>query len=164
VDFVQAYYRSAAVIPGFSRPINIAVHADTFRKVEGFRPRFRTSEDRDFCDRWLAAGNGLAYAPDAVVRHAHLPQFCLFLEAAHGVRAWGMALLSRRMERGMEVNPASNPAIYAKLVSMLLGLILQQPRNRAFLCFPYGSFGSWRIWQDLCRGIVFRRWHPRRER
>jgi len=36
------------------------------------------SEDRDFCDRWLASGRTLRYAPDAVVRHAHdldLPGF-----------------------------------------------------------------------------------------
>ncbi|HVF49944.1 MAG TPA: glycosyltransferase family 2 protein, partial [Pyrinomonadaceae bacterium] len=48
-----------------------AVAAEHFRAMNGFDERFRTSEDREFCDRWLARGARLAYAPDALVRHAH---------------------------------------------------------------------------------------------
>ena len=50
---------------------NFAVKAAHFRCLGGFDPAFRTSEDRDFCDRWLRAGRALALAPDAVVRHSH---------------------------------------------------------------------------------------------
>ncbi|HEX8294529.1 MAG TPA: hypothetical protein VF570_22430 [Pyrinomonadaceae bacterium] len=37
----------------------------------GFDETFTTSEDREVCDRWLARGLRLVYAPDAVVLHAH---------------------------------------------------------------------------------------------
>jgi GT2 family glycosyltransferase len=37
----------------------------------GFDETFTTSEDREVCDRWLARGLRLVYAPDAVVHHAH---------------------------------------------------------------------------------------------
>ena len=50
---------------------NLVVPAGGFRTVEGFDERFRTSEDRDFCDRWIAAGMTLTYVPEAIVLHAH---------------------------------------------------------------------------------------------
>lgn len=50
---------------------NLVVPAEGFRLVGGFDARFTTSEDRDFCDRWLLAGLSLSYVPDAVVFHAH---------------------------------------------------------------------------------------------
>lgn len=50
---------------------NFALRADLFRDAGGFDPAFRTSEDRDFCDRWLRAGRALHYAPHAVVQHWH---------------------------------------------------------------------------------------------
>ena len=45
--------------------------AAAFGALGGFDAGFRVaSEDRDLCDRWLEAGRGLRYVPDAVVRHA----------------------------------------------------------------------------------------------
>lgn len=58
---------------------NLAVPAGGFWEIGGFDVRFVTSEDRDFCDRWVAAGRRLHYLPEAVVYHAHharLPGFC----------------------------------------------------------------------------------------
>lgn len=50
---------------------NMAVRADFFWAVGGFDPAFRTSEDRDLCDRWVRAGYPLMYASDAVIYHRH---------------------------------------------------------------------------------------------
>ncbi len=50
---------------------NLAVPAAGFREVGGFDPAFRTSEDRDFCSRWVASGLRMSFEPDAVVEHAH---------------------------------------------------------------------------------------------
>jgi glycosyltransferase involved in cell wall biosynthesis len=50
---------------------NMAMSAERYRLMEGFDVTFRTSEDRDFCDRWRAAGWTLAYAPEARMDHAH---------------------------------------------------------------------------------------------
>jgi GT2 family glycosyltransferase len=49
--------------------MNLAVPADLFRSVGGFNQKYRTSEDREFCARWLGSGMGLVYARDAVVVH-----------------------------------------------------------------------------------------------
>jgi glycosyltransferase involved in cell wall biosynthesis len=50
---------------------NFAMRADLFRATGGFDASFRTSEDRDLCDRWVRAGRSLLYAPHAVVQHWH---------------------------------------------------------------------------------------------
>src|SRR5262245_43122708 len=51
---------------------NLAVPLQRFREVGGFDERFTfaAGEDRDFCDRWRAKGLPLAYAADAIVKHA----------------------------------------------------------------------------------------------
>jgi GT2 family glycosyltransferase len=52
---------------------NLAVPADAFRALGGFAPTFPFAggEDWEFCQRWLAHGYCLRYAPEAVVYHAH---------------------------------------------------------------------------------------------
>jgi GT2 family glycosyltransferase len=58
---------------------NLAVPASAFRELGGLDVRFRTSEDRDFCDRWVASGRRMHYVADALVHHAHaltLRGFC----------------------------------------------------------------------------------------
>ena len=71
VDVVYRHYNSEPEHPRFFASNNMAVPADLFARIGGFSPSFRTSEDRELCDRWLAAGWEMAYVPDAVVRHAH---------------------------------------------------------------------------------------------
>jgi glycosyltransferase involved in cell wall biosynthesis len=50
---------------------NFAVPAKGFHAVGGFDEKFTTSEDRDFCDRWLRRGYSMTYAPEALIQHAH---------------------------------------------------------------------------------------------
>jgi glycosyltransferase involved in cell wall biosynthesis len=50
---------------------NLALAADCFWAIGGFDSSFRTSEDRELCDRWLRDGRRITYAPEAVVFHAH---------------------------------------------------------------------------------------------
>jgi GT2 family glycosyltransferase len=50
---------------------NLAVPAQQFRSAGGFREDFATSEDREFCHRWLRFGYRMAAAPEACVRHVH---------------------------------------------------------------------------------------------
>lgn len=73
VDLVYAHYNRDGARPRFLASNNLAVRRDDFLAVGGFdAARFPfASEDRDFCDRWRAAGHELRYAGDAVVRHAH---------------------------------------------------------------------------------------------
>jgi GT2 family glycosyltransferase len=71
VDVVYRHYNSDPEHPRFFASNNMAVPADLFARIGGFSPSFRTSEDRELCDRWLATGRDMAYVPDAIVRHAH---------------------------------------------------------------------------------------------
>ena len=70
VDLVYEHYNSNGVGARFFASNNLVVPAEGFRAVGGFDERFHTSEDRDFCARWLESGRGLVHAPDAVVVHA----------------------------------------------------------------------------------------------
>jgi GT2 family glycosyltransferase len=79
-DLVYAHYNADPGRARFFASNNLAVPRDAFEELGGFdADRFPgASEDRDFCDRWLASGRTLRYAPAAVVRHAHeldLPGF-----------------------------------------------------------------------------------------
>jgi glycosyltransferase involved in cell wall biosynthesis len=50
---------------------NLVVPRAGFEELGGFDVSLRTSEDRDFCSRWIAGGRRLVYVPDAIVRHFH---------------------------------------------------------------------------------------------
>jgi cellulose synthase/poly-beta-1,6-N-acetylglucosamine synthase-like glycosyltransferase len=69
VELVYAHYNRGTG-PRFFASNNLAVPADGFREVGGFDESFRTSEDREFCDRWLRHGRRLAFADDAILGHA----------------------------------------------------------------------------------------------
>lgn len=81
VDMTYGYYNADLGAPRFFASNNMVVPADLFAALGGFRHgAFRVaSEDRELCDHWRHAGHQLAYAPDAVVEHAHaltLARFC----------------------------------------------------------------------------------------
>jgi GT2 family glycosyltransferase len=50
---------------------NMAISKELFFSLGGFDPDFRTSEDRDLCDRWIMTGYRLRYVPGAIIYHAH---------------------------------------------------------------------------------------------
>lgn len=50
---------------------NMVVPAEQFRELGGFDESFRTSEDRELCDRWIQHGYQMTYAPEVVIYHAH---------------------------------------------------------------------------------------------
>ena len=70
-DVVQEFYNADPGHPRFFTSNNLAGEAGALRAVGGFDESLRTAEDRDLCDRWLASGRPIAFAPDAVVGHAH---------------------------------------------------------------------------------------------
>lgn len=82
VDVVYAFSNDDPEAARFFASNNIAVAAKSFVALGGFDgQRFRTSssEDRDFCNRWLQRGNRMTYVPEAIMRHAHeltLTTFC----------------------------------------------------------------------------------------
>ena len=71
VDVVYRHYNADPTRARFLASNNMALPAAAFREVGGFDGAFRTSEDRDLCDRWTHGGRRIVYAPAARVRHRH---------------------------------------------------------------------------------------------
>jgi GT2 family glycosyltransferase len=71
VDAARAYFIATHSKFQFFALNNLALPSDLFLAMGGFDVSFRTSEDRDFCDRWVGEGYRLVYAPDAVIQHRH---------------------------------------------------------------------------------------------
>lgn len=79
VDIVYNHYNQNKSEARFFASNNIAVPKSLYYKIGGFTEEFRTSEDRELCDRWRFQGYKLTYAPEAVIFHAHnlsLVSFC----------------------------------------------------------------------------------------
>jgi GT2 family glycosyltransferase len=70
-DLVYTHYNADPLHARFFASNNIAMSACEFRAIGGFDGCFRTSEDRDLCDRWRASGRAMIYVPQAMVFHAH---------------------------------------------------------------------------------------------
>ena len=78
-DIVYRHYNADHRRARFFASNNMLVSRDAFLALGGFDPSFRTSEDRDLCDRWRQAGHPMVYLPAARVGHAHpltLWSFC----------------------------------------------------------------------------------------
>ena len=80
-NLLNASYTYYNPIPGqasFFASNNLTVPAAHFRSIDGFDVTFKTSEDRDFCDRWRHHGLQMTYAPEILIHHSHPLNFCLF--------------------------------------------------------------------------------------
>lgn len=73
ISYLYEYYNRPGGEARFLTSNNMAVPLDMFREVGGFSASFplAAAEDRDFCDRWLAARHDMRYLPQARVRHSH---------------------------------------------------------------------------------------------
>jgi GT2 family glycosyltransferase len=103
LESAYVHHNREGAEPTFFASLNFAVSADGFHRVGGFDPTFRpASEDRDFCARWREHGLRLAYASDAVVRHAHDLSVTGFWRQhfAYGRGAWQYHEAARRRGRG----------------------------------------------------------------
>jgi glycosyltransferase involved in cell wall biosynthesis len=72
VSYLYAYNDATSGQPAFFTSNNMALARDAF--LDGpFDTSFRLAagEDREFCDRWLANGRAMHFAPDAVIMHYH---------------------------------------------------------------------------------------------
>ena len=76
--------------PRFFASNNLALPRAALVALGGFDERLRYAEDRDLCDRWVAAGLALEHEPAAVVHHAHGMRARGFMaqHAGYGRGAW----------------------------------------------------------------------------
>lgn len=70
LDLAERDQRNRNYPPFFYPSNNLAFPSTALRAIGGFDTRFRTSEDRDLCRRWLKSGHRLEKAPGAVLYHA----------------------------------------------------------------------------------------------
>ena len=73
VDSLRSAERAADGGPAFAPSSNIAFRRAEFEAVGGFDESYpgAAGEDRELCERWLAAGNRIATVAGAVVEHDH---------------------------------------------------------------------------------------------
>jgi GT2 family glycosyltransferase len=79
LDLVYDHYNRDPAAARFVVTMNLLAPRAELVELGGFDAGFRTAEDRELCDRWLAAGYRMVYAPAARVGHAHpldLRGFC----------------------------------------------------------------------------------------
>jgi glycosyltransferase involved in cell wall biosynthesis len=90
IDLVYAHYNNDMNRARFMSSNNMIVSVDDFYAIGGFDPAFRTSEDRDLCDRWLFSGRRMSLVPDAIIYHAHRLTCSSFwkLHVSYGQGAW----------------------------------------------------------------------------
>ncbi len=69
VDALHAGFNRDLDAPRFFASSNVAFPSAAFRSLGGFDEDERYAEDRELCERWIAAGHRLVSAPDAVVVH-----------------------------------------------------------------------------------------------
>lgn len=131
---------------------NLAVSAERFRAVEGFDRSFRTSEDRELCDRWLARGSRLTYAPEAVIRHAHALTLRTLWRQHFGYGRGARRFHNARASRGAgRFKP--DLAFYLKL--------LRAPFSRA-RAHPSALMSALLFWSQLANaaGFFYQRFRP----
>jgi GT2 family glycosyltransferase len=93
---------------------NLALPRAALLDVGGFDAGLRFAEDRELCDRWVAAGLRLEHEPRAIVRHAHRMRARGFLaqHASYGSGAWRF-----RVAQAASGRPCApiEPAFYDRL-------------------------------------------------
>jgi glycosyltransferase involved in cell wall biosynthesis len=73
IEYLYSYYNAKSDQARFFTSNNLALTADRFHRIGGFNTFFphAAAEDREFCDRWLRHGFRMAFAPEAMIYHAH---------------------------------------------------------------------------------------------
>jgi GT2 family glycosyltransferase len=108
----------------------MAVDAARLRDVGGFNTSFRTAEDRDLCDRWRLAGLPLAFAPDAVVGHAHRMTLASFIRQ-HAGYGRGAHRFMRAHRQRHRTTSTFEPMFYTGLLPRALRLLRGRRRPAA---------------------------------
>jgi GT2 family glycosyltransferase len=116
LDVAVAHFARAGDRAAFFPSNNLALGRERFAALGGFDPAFplAAAEDRDLCDRALAAGLRLVAVPGAVVDHDH-PLTVRRLWRQHRNYGRGAAVFARaRAARGEERLQVA-PGFYARL-------------------------------------------------
>ena len=104
IHYLYRYYNAGQA--RFFTSNNFAMPAELFHALGGFDTGLRRAagEDRDLCARWLAAGYGMTYVPEAIVYHSHALTLRSFWRQHF---QYGQAAFYFHEKRAVKVEPAS---------------------------------------------------------
>jgi glycosyltransferase involved in cell wall biosynthesis len=110
IDYLYEYFGDNSATRRFFTSNNLVVPREDFLSLGGFNETFAlaAAEDRDFCERWLEAGNRLQYANDVIVQHAHVLDFVRFNRQHFNYGRGAFDLHRSRAQRGgssVEIEP-----------------------------------------------------------
>ncbi len=73
IRYLYTYYNANPDQARFFASNNLTLSKVAFHQIGGFEKVFPRAgaEDREFCERWLRHGFRMAYAPEALIYHAH---------------------------------------------------------------------------------------------
>ena len=118
-DFLYDYFPRAVSLRPFLTSNNFAADRKKFLELGGFDASFPSAaaEDRDYSERWTAAGGSLIYEPDAEIDHFHnLTLRRFFLQ--HRAYGRGAAHLSRARALRGGCRPRPEPIrFYCQMLS-----------------------------------------------
>lgn len=155
IDYLYHYYNQLKGKPTFFASNNFAVPRDQYHKLGGFDTSFplAAGEDREFCDRWLALGHTMVYAPTMQVFHAHYLTLKKFWRQHfnYGRGAfWFHQVRARRHHQPIQVEPLS---FYLQLLTYP---IRRRSSSALFLALLLGLSQLANIF-----GFVWENWHDR---
>lgn len=105
IDAAYAYYNCAPENAHFIASNNLALPADAYHKMNGFHPNFRTSEDREICDRWKDSGKTIVYSENAIIYHAHALGFFSFCRQHFNYGRGALSYTTMRKHRPIKKTP-----------------------------------------------------------
>jgi GT2 family glycosyltransferase len=142
VDVVYAHYNANPEQARFFASNNLALSAEKFQALGGFDPNFHTSEDREFCDRWLYHGHQMLYASDVQIYHAHKMTLRSFWRQHFGYGRGAFRFHQIRFRRGLGQIKVE-PEFYIKLLTYPFVLTsTSQPRLLLALLFILSQVAS----------------------
>ena len=105
--YIYSYYNQKGLKAKFFASNNIALAKKDFIAIGGFSSKYTVyvSEDRDFCDRWILAGNRMKYVPNAHLLHFHNMGFIVFFKQHFN---YGMGARLFHLERIKRNQPIPN--------------------------------------------------------
>ena len=88
--------------PFSSRATTSSAPASDSSPWRGFDDAFARAgaEDRDFCDRWRTAGNGIVWRPEARIEHRHAQSLASFVDLHHPYGRGARRYHANRRARG----------------------------------------------------------------
>jgi glycosyltransferase involved in cell wall biosynthesis len=143
VDVVYSFYNRDPDAARFFASNNVAFPAAAFNELGGFDERFRTAEDREFCDRWVASGRALRFAPGAQVVHDRPLTLAAFLGQFFHYGRGAFRFHWKRRAQGRGLGMLTELSFYARLPRAALDAL--DERNSPRLPLGLALIALWQV-------------------